>query len=154
MLEKFCEYASLFLRLALGIGFLSAVGDRFGFWGESAGPGVAWGNFENFTAYTEKLNWFAPKALIPALAWLATVFEIVLGTMLILGFQTRLAAFVSGLMLLTFALAMTGALGIKAPLDYSVFTASAAAFLLSATGTGALSMEALFINRGLDDVRH
>ena len=33
-------------------------------------------------------------------------------------------------MLLSFALAMTGALGVKAPTDYSVWTAAAAAFLL------------------------
>jgi hypothetical protein len=33
-------------------------------------------------------------------------------------------------LLLSFALAMTGALGVKAPIDYSVWTAAAAAFLL------------------------
>jgi hypothetical protein len=33
-------------------------------------------------------------------------------------------------LLLSFALAMTGELGVKAPTDYSVWTAAAAAFLL------------------------
>jgi putative oxidoreductase len=39
----------------------------------------------------------------------------------------------SGVLLLSFALTMTLALGIKAPLNYSVFAASAGAFFLAAS---------------------
>ena len=52
--------SSVFLRFALGFTFLSAVADRFGFWGAFGEPHVAWGNFARFVAYTGKLNWFLP----------------------------------------------------------------------------------------------
>lgn len=118
----------IFLRLALVASFLSAVADRFGYWGAPGAQGVAWGNFENFIAYTATLNPFLPSAFIPTLAWTATIAEIVLAALLALGVMPRLVAFASGTLLLLFALAMTFTVGIKAPLDYSVFTASAAAF--------------------------
>ena len=51
-------FSSLFLRLALGLSFLSAVADRFGLWGAFGQPNVSWGSFARFIAYTGKLNWF------------------------------------------------------------------------------------------------
>lgn len=135
--------SSIFLRFALGFSFLSAVADRFGLWGAYGQPNVSWGNFSRFVAYTGKLNWFAPTAVIPALAWAATFMEILLGLALVLGFYTRVAALLTALMLLLFALTMTFALGVKAPLDFSVFSASAGAFLLSAYDKYPLSIDAL-----------
>lgn len=123
--------AGLILRIALGITMLSAVADRFGFWGAPGDPGVAWGNWENFIAYTQTLNSFASKSVAGILGALATFFEIIFCLFLIIGFKTRIVAFgTSGLMLL-FALSMAISVSIKAPLDYSVFTSSAAALLLS-----------------------
>lgn len=103
-----------------------------GFWGAYGQPNIAWGDFARFVAYTGKLNWFAPPTLVLVLAWAATVAETALGLALILGVFTRIAAFLSGVLLLLFALAMTLALGVKAPLNFSVFSASAGAFLLAA----------------------
>lgn len=102
-----------------------------GFWGAYGQPNIAWGDFARFVVYTGKLNWFAPPTLVLALAWTATVAETALGLALILGVFTRIAAFLSGVLLLLFALAMTLALGVKAPLNFSVFSASAGAFLLA-----------------------
>lgn len=124
-------YSSVFLRLALGVSFLSAVADRFGLWGSFGKPHVAWGTFVRFVAYTGQLNWFLPRAAIPTLAIVATCAETLLGILLVLGWQTRIAAFLSGVLLLLFAGTMTGALGIKAPLDLSVFSASGGALLLA-----------------------
>lgn len=123
--------SSVFLRFALGFSLLSAVADRFGLWGAFGKPHVAWGTFARFVAYTGQLNWFLPKATIPALAILSTGAEIVLAFLLLFGWQTRIAALLSGVLLLSFAVTMTGALGIKAPLDSSVFSAAAGAFLLA-----------------------
>ena len=133
----------MFLRLALGVSFLSAGADRFGFWGAFGRPNVAWGDFSHFTAYTAKLNWFMPSATIPALAWASTSAEILLGVALVLGVFTRVAAFLSGLLLLLFALVMTFALGLEAPLSFSVFSASAGAFLLAAYGEYSWSLDSL-----------
>ena len=131
------KIAELFLRLALAASFLSAVADRFGLWGPPGKQGVYWGDFEAFVAYTEQVNSFLPKILGPTLAWTATILEIVLGLALIVGFRVRLTAAASGVLLLAFSLAMTISFGIKAPLDYSVFSAAAGAFLLAVLPTSA-----------------
>jgi len=119
------------LRFALGLSFLSAVADRFGLWGAFGQPNVAWGNFSRFVEYTGKLNWFLPAAMIPALAVVSTGAEILLGLLLLIGWQTRITALLSGILLMSFGVAMTLALGIKAPLDFSVFSAAAGALLLA-----------------------
>jgi uncharacterized membrane protein YphA (DoxX/SURF4 family) len=130
--SRFARYSSLFLRLALGASLLSAVADRFGLWGSYGHPHVAWGNFGRFVQYTGQLNWFLPHVFTKPLAWISTVLEAILGVLLILGLYPRIVALAAGLVLLAFAVAMTCALGVKAPLDFSVFTASAGAFLLAA----------------------
>jgi uncharacterized membrane protein YphA (DoxX/SURF4 family) len=130
--SRFTRYSSLFLRLALGASLLSAVADRFGLWGSYGHPHVAWGNFGRFVQYTGQLNWFLPHVFTKPLAWISTVLEAILGVLLILGLYPRIVALAAGLVLLAFAVAMTCALGVKAPLDFSVFTASAGAFLLAA----------------------
>lgn len=123
--------ALLYCRLALGAAFLSGIASRFGWWG----AGVGYGNFANFVRYTGEVNAFMPASTIPFLAWSATVAELLLGILLILGVWLRWAALGSALLLVLFATAMTISLGIKSPLDYSVFSASAAALLLALHGT-------------------
>src|SRR5215472_4416327 len=105
--ERSMHLGVVYLRVALGAGFLSAVADRFGWWGGWARGHVAWGDFGHFIAYTAKLNWFLPKAAVPAVAWASTIAEIVLGVMLLVGIAVRPAAFFSSLLLTLFALAMT-----------------------------------------------
>lgn len=119
--------AVLYLRIALGSAFLSAVADRFGLWGKHSD----WGNFANFTLYTAKVNSFMPAFTIPFLAWAATIAETTLGILLILGLWPRWVAFTSAVLLAMFATAMAISFGIKSPLDYSVFSASAGALLLA-----------------------
>ena len=125
--------AQWFLRLALAAGFLSAVADRFGLWGPAGARNVAWGAWQPFVDYVAKLNWFAPASVIPALAWASTLAEVVLAIGLLIGWQLRWFALAAGLLLLSFAVTMTLALGVKAPLDFSVFAAAGGAFLLAAS---------------------
>jgi uncharacterized membrane protein YphA (DoxX/SURF4 family) len=103
--------SSVFLRFALGFSFLSAVADRFGLWGAFGEPHVAWGTFARFVAYTGTLNWFLPRAAVPTLAIVATCAETLFGILLVLGWQTRTTAFLSGLLLLLFAATMTAGTG-------------------------------------------
>ena len=122
-----------FLRVALAAGFLSAVADRCGLWGSAGAPHVAWGSWQPFVEYVAQLNWFVPAGLIPALAWTSTLAEVVLALGLLIGWKLRWVALVAGLLLLSFALTMTVALGLKPALDFSVYAAAAGAFLLAAT---------------------
>jgi uncharacterized membrane protein YphA (DoxX/SURF4 family) len=135
--------SSVFLRLALGISFLSAVADRFGLWGVYGQPNVAWGNYARFVAYTAKLNWFLPTATIPALAIISTAAETLFGLLLVLGWKTRITALLSGVLLSIFALTMTMASGVKAPLDFSVFSAAGGALLLATCADFPFSVDGL-----------
>ena len=121
--------APRFARLALGTAFLSGIASRFGLWGK----GVGYGSFTAFEQYTAEVNAFMPRPTIPFLAWTATVAELALGVALLLGVWRRPVALAAAALLLIFGSAMALSLGIKSPLDYSVFSASAAALLLATT---------------------
>jgi uncharacterized membrane protein YphA (DoxX/SURF4 family) len=129
--SKFASYSTLLLRIGLGAGFLSAVADRLGLWGAFGQPNVEWGNFSRFLEYTHTLNWYLPAGMIPLLGIIATGAEILFGLLLLVGWHTRAAALFSGLLLLTFGVAMTLALGIKAPLNFAVLTGIGGAMLLA-----------------------
>jgi uncharacterized membrane protein YphA (DoxX/SURF4 family) len=119
--------AQVYARLALGAAFLSAVASRLGLWqlrldGE---------RFRQFIAYTGEVNSFLPAAWAPSLAVAATIAEAALGLCLVAGLWRRQVAGASAALLATFGLAMALSYGPKEPLDYSVFSASAAALLLA-----------------------
>ncbi|QNI34384.1 DoxX family membrane protein [Alloacidobacterium dinghuense] len=143
------DLAPFLVRISLGAGFLSAVADRFGVWGPAGTPSVSWGNYQNFVAYTAKLNPWSPAVMVPALAGIVTFAEAILGVLLILGLMTRMAALFSGMLTLIFALAMTAVLGIHAPLIYGVFVYSAASLFLAAiTAPDKWTLDALIAKRG------
>jgi uncharacterized membrane protein YphA (DoxX/SURF4 family) len=137
------NYASLALRVALALTFLYSLADRFGWVGAPGTANVSWGIFSHFTAYVGTLNWFLPHSLIAVLAWFDTSLEAVLGLMLLAGLWLRAVSFVSGLLLLALATTMSVANGIGAPFQYSVFTASAAAFLLASQPADRCSLDRL-----------
>jgi len=142
------KFAQFFVRLAVGSAFLSAVADRFGYWGAPGQPGVAWGNWDNFAAYTHQLNFFLGEQLSNLLAVAATILETLLGLLLILGYRTKLAAWGAGFLLICFALGMTLALGIKAPFDYSVWVGAGACFLLASQNRYPFSLDNCFVQTG------
>src|SRR3954465_13825482 len=127
--KRLSNTAPVALRMALAAGFLSAVADRFGVWGPINTPGVSWGGFAKFLDYTATLLPYLPTTLVAVAGWGGTVAGTVLGVAPPPGARVRLAALASGVLLLTFAVAMTTALGPEAPLSYSVWTAAAGAFL-------------------------
>jgi len=138
---------ALYLRIALGLTFLSAVADRFGVWGPPGASGVAWGEFDNFLAYTASLVPMLPPVGVAGLGWAVTMAEVAAGIALVLGLKVRAAAGVSGLMLLGFAVGMVIGDGPKAPFDASVFSASAGALLLYVHPTSYLSVDALLVSK-------
>lgn len=134
----------LFLRFGIGIGFLSAVADRFGLWPAEVS---AWGNWESFLEYTKLINPIMPETLIPVFGAIATGAEILFGICLIIGFKTELVAKLSGFLMLIFALSITFSTGIKGVFDYSVFAASAGAFALSTMREKYLELDLLFLKK-------
>jgi hypothetical protein len=53
-LNRARDCITVFLRIALGISFFSAVADRFGLWGAYGQPNVAWGDFSRFVGYPDE----------------------------------------------------------------------------------------------------
>jgi uncharacterized membrane protein YphA (DoxX/SURF4 family) len=117
----------LYARIALGAAFLSAVASRFGLWDKT----LDLKHFANFIQYTAEVNSFMPTAIIPFLAWAATVAETTCGILLLLGLWPRWVSLASAILLAVFGTAMAISFGVKSPMDYSVFSASGAAVLLA-----------------------
>lgn len=141
MKNQYQQYMQLFVRVAVAATFLSAVADRLGYWGEPGSPGVSWGNWENFVAYSNQLNFFVPPRAGGLLALTATVLEVVFALLLLIGYKTRIISIASGILLMLFATTMTLALGIKSSFDYSVWIGASAGFLLSTLSTYHYSLD-------------
>lgn len=133
----------LYLRLAMGSGFTYLGLDRLGAWGPNGKPWVSWGDWRHFSAYAHEVMGFLPGGLAEVLAVIATIAEISIGILLLLGLFTRQAAIGSGVLTASFAVAMAISYGITSPVNYSVFTVSAASFLLSVQPGYRWSLDAL-----------
>jgi putative oxidoreductase len=122
------ERAGVFYaRVALGAAFLSAVASRFGSWDKT----LDLKHFANFMQYAAEVNSFLPRAAIPFVAWAATIGEASCGILLVLGLWLRCVSLASAILLALFGTAMAISFGLKSPMDYSVFSASGAAVLLT-----------------------
>jgi uncharacterized membrane protein YphA (DoxX/SURF4 family) len=85
--------------------------------------------------------------MIPALGTAATGAEILFGVLVLFGWHTRIAARLSGSLLIVFATSMTIALGIKSVLNYAVLTGIGGSFLLANCEVFPFSMDELLSRR-------
>ncbi|GGG95700.1 hypothetical protein GCM10007415_33650 [Parapedobacter pyrenivorans] len=131
----------LWLRLAVSSAFLSAVADRLGLWGKPGSPHATWGNWEQFLTYSNMVNSFAPAFLLEFLAVTATVLEVMLALLLLIGYKTKWSAYMSAILLTLFAVAMTISFGIKSTFTYSVWIGAASCLLLGSVKSYAYSMD-------------
>ena len=140
---KFSSLFQLYLRIALGTAYLVFGLDRLGVWGSYGEKNVSWGDWKHFMQYASEVMRFLPSSIVPVLAVIATVCELTFGFLLIIGKWTRWVAIGSGFLALAFAVSMAISFGIMSPLSYSVFTVSAASFLLSTVPKYKWSVDAL-----------
>ncbi len=130
-MKKHQPWIQFYLRLALGSGFLKLGLDRLGVWGENGSRFISWGDWKHFMQYANEVLGFLPSVLIEPFAIAATMAEILFGILLMLGKWTQYAAIGSGILTLLFAFSMAISNGVQDPIGYSVFTVSAASFLLA-----------------------
>lgn len=130
-LIKNYSFPSIALRATLATSYLWEVADRLGFFGAHGQPHVGWGDWQHFMTYARQVMNFLPGTIIPTLAVVATIGEAAIGLLLMAGLFTRIAASLSCLLSLVFALSMAISGGIESPIGYSVFTVSAASLLLA-----------------------
>ncbi|MFD0708844.1 DoxX family protein [Photorhabdus luminescens] len=119
-----------FSRFALATAFLSAVVDRFGWWGNMGELGVSWGTMNNFYIHVAKLCPWAPEGFLPIVGWGVTILEFTLGITLLLGIKPKLTALVTTVLLLIFAISMATFHSPKLMLNFSVLTCAACAMFL------------------------
>ncbi|MFI1913512.1 MauE/DoxX family redox-associated membrane protein [Nocardia sp. NPDC020380] len=112
------------VQVLVGLEFLELVADRTGLLGPQGG-GVSWGDFTHFVSYTRQVTSFLPPGWAPALAVAATLAEVTLGVALIARIRVREASWAGGLLLLTYAVAMTLSLPIADAFHYLVFVQAA-----------------------------
>lgn len=141
-MEDNSKVAQLLLRCALGITFLVPVLDRLGFLGPSGTGNVEWGNWDNFISYTATLMPYFDRSFTSIMGGLATVGEFVVALLLIAGYKTKYAALGSCFITLVFILFMATSVGIQKPINFGVFTATTASFLLSRLGSYGWSIDA------------
>jgi len=138
-MTRYQDFASLLLRLATAVNFLSPVASRLGFWGH--------GNWEKFLVYAGQVNSFAPASAVPYLAIAATTLEIALPLLLLVGYRTREAALGAAGLTLCFALAMTWSFGLKETLDYAVPVDCTSALLLATVSRYRWSLDELLARK-------
>lgn len=142
-MNKFASVFQLYLRIALGTAYLVFGLDRLGVWGSYGGKNISWGDWKHFMQYASEVMSFLPQSIVPLSAVIATICELTFGLLLIIGKWTRWASLGSGFLALLFAVSMAISFGIVSPLSYSVFTVSAASFLLSTVPKYKWSLDAL-----------
>jgi uncharacterized membrane protein YphA (DoxX/SURF4 family) len=97
--------------------------------------------------YTHTLIWYLPTGMTAPLGAIATGAEILFGLFVLAGWHTRVAARLSGLLLIVFATAMTIALGVKSVLNFAVLTGIGGSFLLANCESFPLSVDELLFRR-------
>lgn len=126
--------AGRLLGVALGVELVLSVADRFGVLGAPGEPGISWGSWGDFTTYTGILLPWAPDALVTGAAVMATLAEVGLGVVLILGPQWRWAGKLTAGMLLCYLIAMLTTVDFGEVARYGVVIQIGAALLVSARG--------------------
>ena len=133
-MKNYSGIAQLFLRLALGLGFILPVMDRLGWMGAPGDIGVAWGDWKHFIDYSNTLMPFLNRSLANLTGILATISELVFGIFLIVGFKIKYIGLGAAALTLGFGLCMAVFLRIGAPFAYPVFVFTGAALVISGIG--------------------
>lgn len=104
----------------LGLDFLGAVADRFGALGGPGDPGVSWGSWDAFVDYTASVLPSMSRSLVTAGAVGATIAELAIGILLMLGVQRRWVGKASAGLLFGYLVAMATSLGAGEVADYAL----------------------------------
>jgi uncharacterized membrane protein YphA (DoxX/SURF4 family) len=137
------RWLTVVVRVVMAAEFLTAVADRFGLLGPAGAPGVSWGDFSHFIAYTRSMTTFLPTGAAPALAVLATVAEIALGIALLAGLRLKLAALGAAGLLTVYAVAMISTLPAAEQFHYNVLVLAAGMLTLATVDRAPLSVDRL-----------
>jgi putative oxidoreductase len=109
-----------FVRLWIAVDFAYSIADRFGVLGPYGSPGVSFGSWKNFVAYTHVLNGLLPLSAAPFLAAAATAYEAILSLTLSLGIYSRFFSAATALLTAVYVVTMTLTSGFSSQFEFAV----------------------------------
>lgn len=118
--------------VVLGLDFAGAVADRFGLLGDPGSPGVSWGSWARFTDYTQTLLHGVDRPLAMAAAVAATLAEVALAALLLVGWQRRWVGKATAGLLTVYLVGMATSVGMLEVAQYAVPILIGGALLMSA----------------------
>ena len=123
------------VAVLLGLDLLGAVADRFGAWGPPGAVGVSWGSWSAFVGYTAELLPGPVRDLASVAALGATAAEVLLGVLLLTGWQRRWVGKATAGLFVVYLVAVLGGVGLDAVATYALPTLVGGALLVSACPT-------------------
>lgn len=116
----------------IGFELVGAVGDRFGLLGPPGAPMVSWGDWAHFRVETAELvPW---DSLVQPAAVAATITELTLGTLLLVGPLWRWVGKATAGLFVVYLVAMVPGMGVTSVLEYAVPVLVGGALVTSARG--------------------
>jgi putative oxidoreductase len=131
IMNRLWRWPTVVVRILMAIEFLLAIADRFGLLGAPGTSMVSWGTFAHFVDYTRSITTFLPGRFAGPLAVAATVIEIGLAAMLLVGARLKIVALSSATLLGIYGISMTATLPIAEQFHYNVFALAAAMLVVA-----------------------
>lgn len=119
-----------FAKVGLAISYLSAVFDRFGFWGHLGETGVSWGSMTQFFKHVSTLCPWATENMIPVIGWVVTVLEAVIALSYIINVKNKLINIANIFLLILFIISMSLFQSIKIMINFNVIVCFSTALLI------------------------
>jgi hypothetical protein len=121
------------VAVLLGLDLFGAVADRFGAWGPPGAPGVSWGSWGAFVDYTARLLPGVGRDVVVAGSVAATVTEVVLGALLVCGWQRRWVGKATAGLFAVYVVTMSIGLGLDAVATFGLPVLVGGALLVSSS---------------------
>ena len=126
----FAKGGIYFAKVSLAISYLSAVFDRFGFWGHAGETGVSWGSMTQFFKHVSILCPWAPENMIPIIGWVVTVLEAVIALSYIINANNKFINIANIFILILFIISMSLFQSIKMMINFNVIVCFSTALLI------------------------
>lgn len=126
----FAKGGIYFAKVSLAISYLSAVFDRFGFWGHLGETGVSWGSMTQFFKHVSILCPWATENMIPVIGWVVTVLEALIALAYIINAKNKIINYANIFLLILLIISMSLFQSIKMMINFNVIVCFSTALLI------------------------
>lgn len=126
----FAKGGIYFAKVSLAISYLSAVFDRFGFWGHLGETGVSWGSMTQFFKHVSTLCPWATENMIPVIGWVVTVLEALIALAYIINAKNKIINYANIFLLILLIISMSLFQSIKMMINFNIIVCFSTALLI------------------------